>query len=86
MPDHGGRRKSPYGKALSPDGKGPDGKGPDGNRPRDGEPPRGLERRSPRAQSVGAAMGLIPDRSSRVTRMAARVMISPSSMIPAETM
>src|SRR6476661_1774951 len=37
------------------------------------------------AQSVGAAIGLIPARSSRLTRIATTVMISASSAIPAET-
>ena len=36
-------------------------------------------------QSVGAAIGLTPARSSRVTRIATTVMISASSAIPAET-
>jgi hypothetical protein len=36
-------------------------------------------------QSAGAAIGLTPDRSSRVTRIMTRVMMSASSMIPAET-
>ena len=51
-------------------------------RPRDGEPPRGLTRWT---QSTGAAIGLTPDRSSRLTRIATTVMISASSAIPAET-
>src|SRR6266702_6024390 len=36
-------------------------------------------------QSTGAAIGLIPDRSSRLPRIATNVMISASSAIPAET-
>ena len=54
----------------------------DKRRPRDAEPPRGLTHR---AQSAGAAIGLIPDRSSRVTRIATTAMISAISMIPADT-
>jgi hypothetical protein len=37
------------------------------------------------AQSVGAAMGSTPARSSRVTRIKTAVMISPKNTIPAET-
>src|ERR1700684_4721564 len=37
------------------------------------------------AQSVGAASGLTPARSSRLTRIARIVMISPRTAIPAET-
>src|SRR5579859_476627 len=36
-------------------------------------------------QSAGAAIGLIPDRSSFLTRIASTVMTSPRSAIPAET-
>src|SRR5215471_8829371 len=56
-------------------------------RPRDGAPPRGLMSRTQPvgAQSAGAAIGLIPDRSSRLTRIVTSVMISASAMIPAET-
>ena len=54
-------------------------------RPRDGEPSRGPGLAARQAQSVGAAIGLIPDRSSRLTRIAITVMISASSAIPAET-
>src|SRR6185437_5559246 len=55
------------------------------------EGPATANRRGARAilarqgQSTGAAIGLIPDRSSRLTRIATTVMISASSAIPAET-
>src|SRR5436309_12031314 len=54
----------------------------------DGKGPATADRRGALthpAQSTGAAIGLIPDRSSRLTRIATNVMISASSAIPAET-
>ena len=61
-------------------------------RTRNGEGPatanrRGAQkpRKSARVQSIGAAIGLTPARSSRLTRIATTVMISASSAIPAET-
>src|SRR5271166_3630163 len=56
-----------------------------GRRPRDGEPSRG-PKAGTETQSTGAAIGLTPARSSRLTRIVISVMISASSMIPAATM
>src|SRR5260370_9591622 len=46
---------------------------------------RGAWPSDPGDQSVGAAIGLIPARSSRLTRIASTVMSSPRTAIPAET-
>ena len=50
-----------------------------------GQAPRGPGTKPRRTQSVGAAIGFTPARSSRLTLIVTTVMISASSAIPAET-